>query len=477
MPNVFTKGKMGLDGNRPIDVASGALAQQMATPGIITDTGAAFVRINFIRGPWSSPQDTTLHAGRTWFQAYDAIVDAFVNLGVGVYALVGAECTQAGDPGDRMRAQGDNAPANAWLQTYAADFRAIAQHFAGRVKLFESFNEPNDWHGGSSNWLHPYWFAKLLKSVYQAAKIDAGLDVTLVSGPLLTHDLTGGGDDGTYYLDQTYRMGRTYHAWEQFLSDNGTYPLDDIGYHIYVANDAGDTAQDVQTIFNQYLAAIAATITRYEGQLTDKGLHVSEYGWTSDNGEALQTSKLQAGFRLLRDSRLVKTASLFCLQDFPSQNYGLYRSGAFVVGNRKQAYAAFQALEAESVPQTQVGYDAQGHYYPAIAAAYQRNGGAAALGQPFDNGGTDAVHRWGSGVVQDFKTAGGSMAIIMFRDATNDAYVLRGVIRHRYVYTYGGAEGALGYPTADQSTDEWGLPRCTFEHGEIGCRTYTEFYD
>ena len=65
----------------------------------------------------------------------------------------------------------------------------------------------------------------------------------------------------------------------------------------------------------------------------------------------------------------------------------------------------------------------------------------------------------------------------MFRDATNDAYVLKGVIRHRYVYTYGGAEGSLGYPIADQTADEWELPHATFEHGEIGCRTYTEFYD
>ncbi len=474
--NFFPKGKMGLDGNRPIDTASGALTPQMSTPGIISDAGAAFVRINFVLGPWNSPTDSSVHAGRTWFQTYDAIINGFTALGVGVYGLIGAEATSASDPGDLLRGAAPSAAGDAWLETYATDFLAIVSHFAGRLRLFESFNEPNDWHGGTSSWLSPYWFAKLLKVVYQKVKIDSALNVTLASGPLLSHDLPGGGDDGSNYLDQTYRQGRTYHAWEQFQSDHGTYPLDDVAYHIYIANAAGDTPQTVQTLFNQYTSSLWTAMTRYEGQLTDKGFHISEYGWTSDNGEALQSSKLQAGFRFLRDSRLVKTASLFCLQDFPNNNYGLYRSGNFTVANRKQAYATYKAL-TEEVPQTRVGYDAQGNYYPAIAAAYQRNGGEAALGLPFDNGGSAFVHRWGNGLVQDFKTTAGAMAIIMFRDATNDAYALKGVIRHRYVYTYGGALGALGYPSADQTADEWGLPRATFQHGEIGCRTFTEFYD
>ena len=478
MAGFFPKGKMGLDGNRPIDMGSGALAPQMATPAIMSDTGAAFVRVNFVLGPWNAPDDATPHAGRTWFQAYDAIVDGLRSQGLGVYGLVGVESTRAGDPGDRFRAQGPDASADQWLDTYARDFVLIAQHFAGRVRLFESFNEPNDWHAGNSAWMHPYWFAKLLKIVYQKVKIDAHIDVTLVSGPLLTHDLPGGGDDGTFYLDQTYLLGRTFHDWEQFQTDHGTYPLDDIGYHIYVGNTAENTPQDVQAIYTRYLNAIMGTIKRYEGQLTDKGLHVSEYGFTSDNGEDLQATKMQAAFRTLRDSRSVKTASWFCLQDFPGSAYGLYRAGALTAGNRKAAYATFKALTGESAPaQSKVGYDAQGNFYPEIADAYQRNGGEAKLGQPFDNGGTEYVHRWGAGVVQDFRTAGGALSIIMRRDGTAQAYMLTGIIRHRYLYTHGGAEGRLGYPTADVTYDEWGLPRATFEHGAMSCRTFTEFTD
>ena len=80
----FARGKMGIDGNQPIDETSGVLAPEMATPAIVADTGAAFVRINFMLGPWSSPTDGTLNAGRTWYQAFDKIVDGFLARGVGV---------------------------------------------------------------------------------------------------------------------------------------------------------------------------------------------------------------------------------------------------------------------------------------------------------------------------------------------------------------------------------------------------------
>jgi hypothetical protein len=474
---IFSKGKMGIDANRPIDAGSGAIAPQYADPTIIADTGAAFVRLNFVLGPWRSPADTTLHAGRTWFQTYDTIVDGLLAKGLGVYALVGAEATSRPDPGNRFRQATPNPDAEDWLREYVANFAAIVAHFAGRIHIYESFNEPNDWHGGQSSWVHPYWFARMLRDLYQKIKIDDRRDVILVSGPLLTHDLPGGGDDGTAYLDQTYRLGRQSHGWEAFQAANGTYPLDDIGYHLYVGLSPTAAPADIEAVITRYLNAIWSVITRYEGNLTEKGLHVSEYGWTSDNGEAKQASNLQTAFRLLRDHPRVKTAAWFCLQDFPGQNYGLYRAGAFTASNRKQAYAAFKALCAESVPAPLVGYDSAGRSYPAIIAAYERNGGEKVLGVPTDNGGGVYVHRWGAGVVQDFINSKGQKAIIMLKDGASQAYVVRGVIHNRYIYTYGGALGPLGYPVEDQNEDEWGLPRCRFEHGIIGCRTYTEIYE
>jgi hypothetical protein len=475
-PLFFSRGKIGIDGNRPIDVSSGALAPQVSDPGIIAALGAAFVRLNFVLGPWSSPRDSTLHAGRTWYGAYDTLVNAFAARGVGVYGLIGAEAVPT-DPGDRLRNAGANTDADAWLQTYTANFRDVVSHFAGRVNVFESFNEPNDWHGGSSAWIHPYWFAKMLRNLYQATRIDAGLQITLVSGPLLSHDLPGGGDDGTTYLDQTYRQGRTAHNWEGFQAEHGTYPLDGIGYHTYLGESPGSTTAAIGAAYSQYLAAIGDVITRYEGQLTQKGLHVSEFGWSSDPGEDWQSRNMQTGYRLLRDHARVQSACWFCVQDFPGKTYGVYRTGGLGAAQRKQSYATYQALAAESVPTTQVGYDAQGRFYAPIAAAYDRNGGKAVLGDPYDNGGGAVVHAWGAGVVQDFRTADGAHAIIMLATGASVASMLRGIIRHRYLYSYGGATGRLGYPAADQGADEWGLPRARFEHGEIGCRAFVTYQE
>jgi len=474
---LFSKGKMGIDGNRPIDTASGAIAAQVNDPTIVADTGAAFVRINFVLGPWNSPGDATHYAGRTWFQAYDKIVNGFLNQGVEVYGLIGSEATSRADPGDRFRVASPNPDAEDWLREYEANFEAIVDHFAGRVDVYESFNEPNDWHGGSNNWIHSYWFARMLRVLYQKVKIDNGHDVTLVSGPLLTHDLPTGGDDGTYYLDRTYLLGRASHNWEQFQNDHGTYPLDAVGYHLYVAEAANATPTDVERVYNRYLNAIRGVITRYEGSLTDKGLHVSEYGWSSEHGEQKQSERMEAGFRLLRDHSHVKSASWFCLQDFPGKLYGLYHAGSLTPANRKQAYSTYQTLIDESGPTPQVGYDAQGIFYPEILAAYNRNGGEAKLGLPFDNGGGAPVHPWGAGMVQDFKTTAGDMAVIMLKNGSTTAYMVNGIIRHRYIYTYGGPLGPLGFPATDITLDEWSLPRCEFDGGVISCRTYTEFHD
>ena len=185
---LFAKGKMGIDGNRPIDSSSGAIAAQVSDPTIIANTGAAFVRINFVLGPWSSPDDSTIHAGRTWFQVYDKIIDDFLDQGVEVYGLIGSEATSRPDPGRPFPRRIARPGRRGLVAGICQQLRGIVAHFAGRVDVYESFNEPNDWHGGSSNWIHSYWFAKMLRVIYKTVKIDNGHNVTLVSG--------GGGGGG-----------------------------------------------------------------------------------------------------------------------------------------------------------------------------------------------------------------------------------------------------------------------------------------
>src|SRR5437016_5024981 len=96
----FSQTGIGIDCNQPIDNTSGAIYSN-ATANIVATTCTQWVRLNFILGPWSSPEDQTLHNGKTWKQTYDEIVNGFVQQGIKVYGIIGSQCI--GDPGDDLR--------------------------------------------------------------------------------------------------------------------------------------------------------------------------------------------------------------------------------------------------------------------------------------------------------------------------------------------------------------------------------------
>ncbi|HDN79577.1 MAG: hypothetical protein DRI61_01795 [Chloroflexi bacterium] len=470
--------KIGIDGNRPIE-ADGCLAPQMADPRIIAETGACFVRLNFVLGPWDSPRDSSHYCHHTWFEAFDAIVDGLLEQGVHIYGLIGIEAVAPPGPGDNFRAKNPNPKAEEWIRRYVNNFRAIVEHFHNRVWAFELINEPNDWYGGTCSLFHPYWMARIQKEIYTAVKED--FDVLIVSGPILAHDLPTGRDTGADYLRGIYRYGIEELGWDEVKEQMGTYPLDGVAYHLYVGQVRDAPLDYTLNTVKSYINEIWGVITTYEGEDTQKRLYISEAGWPSDQGEDFQAANMQAVFRYFIQDDRVAGASWFCLRDFPGVSRGLYRPEGLGPAQRKRAYYEFQRITRlakqvatvevpEGVPAS-VGRDAAGNIYQPIIDCYIRNGGQEKLGLPFDNGGGVPVHRWGKGWVQDFQTPDGTLkSIIMLRDGSDTAYILWGVIREHYIYKKGGAEGPLGYPVADQTTDEWGLPKGAFENGVIICR-------
>jgi hypothetical protein len=338
--------KIGLDGNRPVE--NGVPAWRVYPPDFMASTGTAYVRINFHRDQWSSPAESG------WLHVYDTIVNGLKGRGIEVYGLIGAEAV-LDSPGDDFRIARENAAANAWIDRYVENFVTIVEHFRDRVKVFESFNEPNDWHGGDKAWIHPYWFAKMLERIYRAVKLDRRFtDVTLVSGPLLAHDL-GGAENmtsmATGYLRDTYQAGKEKHGWEDVRSASGSYPLDGIGYHPYVREGAESTPADIRRTHKKYLDAVSEIIRQQDA--AEKKIYVSEFGWSSASGEDFQARSLKAGFESLRENPRVALAIYFCTQDFPGKEYGLCRPDK----SKKPAYNAFleQALlerEAEGVAVT-----------------------------------------------------------------------------------------------------------------------------
>ena len=325
-----------VDLNAPINTSTGATAGQIQ-PAQIARLGLRRVRLNAILGPWNSPGDATLHSGRTWYQAYDQIVNDLRAQGIEIYMLVGAEAVKS--------ASGLNT--STYVSDYAANFREIVGHFRDRVTVYESFNEPNDWAGGSSAQVEPRWFAYMLQEIWMEVKHRSGhagdpaWQVTLVSGPLFTHDL----DTGASYWQQVRQKGVGGDAaipslnWANVLSLTGSYPYDGIGFHIYVREGSGDAAT-IATGMNTNLNATWSQVTALEGAGTAKKIWVSECGWRTDylGGDAeAQARNVATALGLLRADSRVRLGTWFCLVDFGAP-YGVYNSPSLADSARKAAW-------------------------------------------------------------------------------------------------------------------------------------------
>ncbi len=311
---------LGIDGNAPI-ADDGSIAAQLADPALVASSGAGWVRINFKLGPWSSPEDPA------WIATYRAIVEPLVAEGLQVYGLIGAESISSNHA---LGSEG-------WIEDYSYNFVSIVGNFKDLVRVYESFNEPNNWDETSQPTLSPEEYALLLQEVYLEVKHhnghidDPDWQVTLVSGPLFTHDA----DTGAAYLDATYTHGRSALAWDWTHAETGSYPLDGVGAHLYVAQ--GETgAPAIERALETNLSALQAVI---DAQDPGKRMWISEVGWSSDAvGEDGQAAALGHALDALRGDARLAMVSWFCIVDWTGVGWGL-RSD---VDTPKAAWARFQ---------------------------------------------------------------------------------------------------------------------------------------
>ena len=185
--------KIGIDANAPISSETGQIHPQVENPAIIADSGAGWVRINFILGrKWQDPTDQARPQGLTWQETYRRILDGYHQRGMKIYGLISDEAMRDPVEGRFRQAPGPDALNDAWLRDYTKTFVTIARMFADRLEAAESFNEPDDWKANlpgftqaTPNWIHPGWYAVILESVYTAVRAVPELArLTVVSGPL-----------------------------------------------------------------------------------------------------------------------------------------------------------------------------------------------------------------------------------------------------------------------------------------------------
>lgn len=283
-------------------------------------TGAHYVRVNFRLDQWSAPGDATLHGGKTWFQVYDHVVDAITSHGLEVYGLLNDEVTHGFSRADLS--------GSAFEDAYAESSLAIVDRYKDRVRVWETINEPNDYAGATSARVPPDAFARLHARLYDEIKRahagDACWDVRVVTGPLFSFDDASSAD----YLDRTIAAGRAGGRWKAVRDALGHDPIDGIGYHLYVAQGSGSPASDVGAKGGANLDAIDAVLAKYG--ITGAQEWVSEIGWrVPDVDEAMQAARVDEMFAAFGAREGVASLMWFSIQDFPGNDWGLYRSTGF----------------------------------------------------------------------------------------------------------------------------------------------------
>lgn len=324
--------KLGLNCNAPTD-HQGNMTPRVADPGLIADTGVGWVRLNFILRPHGKPTDPG------WVDTYRRIVRGLRERELKIYGLIGAEAV-ARDPGNQFREAPTDSVENDWIREYAENFRQIVEQFRDDVEVFESFNEPNNWHHVDKEWrkawIHPDWFAVMLQRVYEAVR---DLNVTLVSGPLLS---TEDGNDAANYLPDVYLAGKRRFRWGEA---GVPVPFDGVGFHPYVLRDPAKPQESIPARYREYMQALKGVISAAEkGRL--RPIYLSEIGW--QNAEDRQAECMEAGLRCALDDPSVALCLWYGMQDDSAESYGLYRQDGLTPGHRKPVYEAFVDLARDS---------------------------------------------------------------------------------------------------------------------------------
>jgi hypothetical protein len=343
---------VGLDANQPLH-DSGHLAGQVADPRLIASSGAGWVRLNFVLGPWRSARDQSRYAGRTWEEAYRHLIDGFRREGLNIYGLISNEAVKM-DGQDILwifrEAPPPGARSHPWIDRYVETFVDILTMFLDSLSAVEGFNEPDGWMGQQRSLVHPGWFAIMLQRIYQEVRQRPEFNhITLVSGPV---EGTAANQNGgaLHYLPAVYAYGKRHLGWGQ---SGKPFPFDGVGYHLYVEEDLNrpwpNHQQSIRSTYKRYLNEMRQTI-RGNGDNPNKPLYISEFGWYTNNGsEDRQAACLPFALEtLVTGPWNVALAVVFCTQDFGDQNtlkwYGLYRQGSLSEASRKPAHRALNAF-------------------------------------------------------------------------------------------------------------------------------------
>lgn len=465
---VLAAGPNGVDVGWTVDHNTGQIdfTSTLAAQLVQGDAGWVRVEMSLVKGHtnWDS----------TMLGYYDTVVNNATAAGLQVLMLIDGG-SWPGSQSDWCSNNFENHSFtngdNPYIENYATNaVLPLVQHFRGRVKVYELWNEPNCWTSNPSNgvytgatYVYPSNFGWLLARSWEAVHGTGQInDVTLFSGGLFGLDISGQNYSaaGGQYLDDTYSTGTNLSKGGSFAhtkSHYAAYPLDGVGEHIYLTPGSQVTSNE----FRQYEDWVHQALTKYEGTNSPKKTFITEFGWQTTNAgnsngvsQALQDTNLATGFRTIQATPYVRGAIWFQWADNPAGGlwYGVVDSS----GQPKLSYPDFQKYEQY------VGILSNGTTNVGIQTNYLKLG-QAAYGDPIDNGNGPWVYAYSNGYAQDF--FGGSHSNVTLFALTNGNFELNDLDGFwSFIATNSGTN--FGYPLTSAYSYNGGL-RQDFAYGYL----------
>lgn len=330
--------------------------QVIMTPQVaqqVASTGANLARVEFRTSPFMSGncvftaavcQQRQQLAWKLTYQAYDQVVANLTAAHVQVLGLLDYTTVAGG----QSQWTADNAEQNAGTgaNPYTREFAQVAAqvmaHYAGKIRLWEIWNEPNAWTKSGPNgtysggsFMYPSNYAALLRETYQDAITQHHLPVTLISGGVFGHSI------GNVYSSQN--AGATYLAevfgyWRQEGVKH--FPLDGVGQHLYISQGGAVTTAQVQ----EYLNWVHVVAQQSTGE--DLPTYITEMGWKRGSVSPQQQARnLQVALAAAAAEPYVRGLVVF---NYRGLGYGLYSSADAPEPSLATFHAAAKTWEAGS---------------------------------------------------------------------------------------------------------------------------------